>query len=264
MTRRRHRRGPARPRRPGGRAGGSASRTGSIVAVDADGSAADASPGSEGPYHRAGLRRRPRPRLGRPRCDGRPRGAGRDGPPPPPTRRHVVPADRRDGAARRPSSAFAERVRDWLPDAPADGAEPLGFNLEGPFLADARRGAHDPANLQVPADVPRPTLEPLVDGLAAASRSRPSCPARSSSSAGSASAAWRSRSGHSAATLRRGAGRVRRRRDVDDAPLQRDERRRPPGSRPRRGRAARRRRRTSSSSPTGSTSIRRCGRSSPG
>ena len=40
--------------------------------------------------------------------------------------------------------AFAERVRTWLPDAPADGAEPLGFNLEGPFLAAARRGAHDP------------------------------------------------------------------------------------------------------------------------
>jgi N-acetylglucosamine-6-phosphate deacetylase len=43
--------------------------------------------------------------------------------------------------------AFAERVRTWLPDAPIDGAEPLGFNLEGPFLAAARRGAHDPAFL---------------------------------------------------------------------------------------------------------------------
>jgi N-acetylglucosamine-6-phosphate deacetylase len=42
--------------------------------------------------------------------------------------------------------AFAERVRAWLPDAPADGAEPLGFNLEGPFLAASRHGAHDPAN----------------------------------------------------------------------------------------------------------------------
>ena len=61
--------------------------------------------------------------------------------------------------------AFAERVRSWLPDAPADGAEPLGFNLEGPFLAAARRGAHDPIHLLVPADVPRPTLEPLIDGL---------------------------------------------------------------------------------------------------
>lgn len=61
--------------------------------------------------------------------------------------------------------AFADRVRRWLPDAPADGAEPLGFNLEGPFLADARRGAHDPSHLLVPADVPRPTLEPLIDGL---------------------------------------------------------------------------------------------------
>jgi len=61
--------------------------------------------------------------------------------------------------------AFAGRVRAWLPDAPADGAEPLGFDLEGPFLAPARRGAHDPAHLLVPADVPRSTLEPLLDGL---------------------------------------------------------------------------------------------------
>ena len=61
--------------------------------------------------------------------------------------------------------AFAERVRTWLPGAPADGAEPLGFNLEGPFLATARRGAHDPTHLQVPAGAPRPTLEPLIKGL---------------------------------------------------------------------------------------------------
>ncbi len=62
-------------------------------------------------------------------------------------------------------AAFAGRVRGWLPGAPADGAEPLGFNLEGPFLAAARRGAHDPAHLRTPADVPRAALEPLVDGL---------------------------------------------------------------------------------------------------
>ncbi len=61
--------------------------------------------------------------------------------------------------------AFAERVRSWLPAAPADGAEPLGFNLEGPFLAGARRGAHDPAFLQVPANVPRQALGPLLEGL---------------------------------------------------------------------------------------------------
>jgi len=42
---------------------------------------------------------------------------------------------------------FAERVRGWRGAAPADGAEPLGFNLEGPFLAPARRGAHDPNRL---------------------------------------------------------------------------------------------------------------------
>jgi N-acetylglucosamine-6-phosphate deacetylase len=60
---------------------------------------------------------------------------------------------------------FAGSVRDWSPEAPDDGAEPLGFNLEGPFLARARRGAHDPAYLQVPAEVSPATLEPLLDGL---------------------------------------------------------------------------------------------------
>jgi N-acetylglucosamine-6-phosphate deacetylase len=60
---------------------------------------------------------------------------------------------------------FAGCVRTWLPAAPADGAEPLGFNLEGPFLAPTRRGAHDPSSLQVPTSAPRPVLESLVDGL---------------------------------------------------------------------------------------------------
>ena len=38
-------------------------------------------------------------------------------------------------------ATFAETVRGWRPTAPEDGAEPLGFNLEGPFLAEAKRGA---------------------------------------------------------------------------------------------------------------------------
>jgi len=61
--------------------------------------------------------------------------------------------------------SFAQRVRSWMPDAPVDGAEPLGFMLEGPFLAPARKGAHDPTHLRVPADVPRADLEPLLDSL---------------------------------------------------------------------------------------------------
>jgi N-acetylglucosamine-6-phosphate deacetylase len=61
--------------------------------------------------------------------------------------------------------AFSERVRGWMPRAPEDGAEPLGFDLEGPFLAPERRGAHDPAVLLAPADVPRDALAPLLDGL---------------------------------------------------------------------------------------------------
>jgi len=62
-------------------------------------------------------------------------------------------------------TAFAERVRAWLPNAPVDGAAPLGFNLEGPFLASSRRGAHDVRHLLVPADTPPASLEPLIDGL---------------------------------------------------------------------------------------------------
>jgi N-acetylglucosamine-6-phosphate deacetylase len=61
--------------------------------------------------------------------------------------------------------AFARSVREWTPVASADGAAALGFNLEGPFLAPSRRGAHDPAALRVPADVPRADLEPLLDEL---------------------------------------------------------------------------------------------------
>jgi len=61
--------------------------------------------------------------------------------------------------------AFAERARGWLPGSPADGAEPLGFNIEGPFISPARAGAQDPASIAVPADVDVAALEPLLDGL---------------------------------------------------------------------------------------------------
>ena len=84
--------------------------------------------------HQPRLRRRPRPRLGRPRRDGWSRRARRDGPAPAPTRvTSFLPT-----AVTAPLAElvdFAGSVRDWAPDAPADGAGPLGFNLEGPFLA---------------------------------------------------------------------------------------------------------------------------------
>jgi N-acetylglucosamine-6-phosphate deacetylase len=62
-------------------------------------------------------------------------------------------------------AAFAGRVRDWMPGAPDDGAAPLGFNLEGPFINPVRKGAQNPAHIRVPAEVPTADLEPLVDDL---------------------------------------------------------------------------------------------------
>jgi N-acetylglucosamine-6-phosphate deacetylase len=60
---------------------------------------------------------------------------------------------------------FADTVRAWIPDAPGDGADPLGFNLEGPFLAESRKGAHVAALLRDPADVDDATMDGLTDGL---------------------------------------------------------------------------------------------------
>jgi N-acetylglucosamine-6-phosphate deacetylase len=62
-------------------------------------------------------------------------------------------------------AAFADTVRSWMPGAPADGAAPLGFNLEGPFIADARRGVHNPAWIRDAADTAKADIELLLDGL---------------------------------------------------------------------------------------------------
>lgn len=62
-------------------------------------------------------------------------------------------------------ATFADAVRAWRPVAPDDGAEPLGFNLEGPFLAPGRRGAHDATALRTPAEMDPAALEPLLEGL---------------------------------------------------------------------------------------------------
>ncbi len=60
---------------------------------------------------------------------------------------------------------WAGVVRAWLPEAPEDGAAPLGFGLEGPFLAPERCGAHAADLLLRPADVPLAEFTSLVDGL---------------------------------------------------------------------------------------------------
>jgi N-acetylglucosamine-6-phosphate deacetylase len=60
---------------------------------------------------------------------------------------------------------FADSVRTWIPVAPEDGAAPLGFNLEGPFLAEAKKGAHPAELLRDPADVSEQELAPLLESL---------------------------------------------------------------------------------------------------
>ncbi len=78
--------------------------------------------------------------------------------------------------------AFAERVRQWMPAAPDDGAGPLGFNLEGPLITPARKGAQNPAHIRAPAEVSTAELEPLLDGLRITTIA-PEIPGRSTSSA---------------------------------------------------------------------------------
>ena len=51
-------------------------------------------------------------------------------------------------------TVFAESVREWMPGAPADGAEPLGFNMEGPFLAESEEG-RPPGEPAAPSRRPR-------------------------------------------------------------------------------------------------------------
>jgi N-acetylglucosamine-6-phosphate deacetylase len=60
---------------------------------------------------------------------------------------------------------FAETVRAWMPRAPGDGAQPLGFDIEGPFISQAKRGAHPPTLVRDGLDLPLEDLEPMVEGL---------------------------------------------------------------------------------------------------
>ena len=62
-------------------------------------------------------------------------------------------------------TVFAESVRAWMPAAPRDGAEPLGFNMEGPFLSEQKRGAHPADLLRHPADLPEDRLATFTQGL---------------------------------------------------------------------------------------------------
>jgi N-acetylglucosamine-6-phosphate deacetylase len=62
-------------------------------------------------------------------------------------------------------AAFAADVRRVIALHSPDGADILGFNLEGPFLAPSRCGAHEPSALLEPAGVGQDALAPLLDGL---------------------------------------------------------------------------------------------------
>jgi N-acetylglucosamine-6-phosphate deacetylase len=59
---------------------------------------------------------------------------------------------------------FANTARAWSVDAPDDGADPLGFNLEGPFVAPARKGAHEPSLLRTPAEIGLDAVDAVLEG----------------------------------------------------------------------------------------------------
>jgi N-acetylglucosamine-6-phosphate deacetylase len=58
---------------------------------------------------------------------------------------------------------FAAGVRAWMPLAADDGAEPLGFHLEGPFLASSMKGAQNGDFIRDPDGVDAAALDPLLD-----------------------------------------------------------------------------------------------------
>lgn len=60
---------------------------------------------------------------------------------------------------------FAERVRAWSLPVRRDLSEPLGFNLEGPFIAPSRAGAQNPAAIRTTAATGEQALEGLLEGL---------------------------------------------------------------------------------------------------
>jgi N-acetylglucosamine-6-phosphate deacetylase len=62
-------------------------------------------------------------------------------------------------------AAFADRVRGWMPTAPEDGADPLGFNIEGPCISPEKKGAQNEAFIKLPSALDRTVLEPMLDGL---------------------------------------------------------------------------------------------------
>jgi N-acetylglucosamine-6-phosphate deacetylase len=60
---------------------------------------------------------------------------------------------------------FADDVRCWSPTVGGDRSEPLGFNLEGPFISPVRVGAQNPAFVRAPCEADRVWLAPLLEGL---------------------------------------------------------------------------------------------------
>ena len=125
--------------------------------------------------HRPGVRRRPRPRLGRPRCDGRSGRPRRDGPEPAAARGDLVPADRGDRAAR-----CAGGVRRGTSRAGRRGHRPTAPSRSG----STWRARSSPRRATAPTT--RPSCVEPADVARRRSRAAPRRPAAPDARAGAA------------------------------------------------------------------------------
>ena len=172
--------------------------------------------------HRPGLRRRPRPRLGRPRRDRRRERPDRHGPGPAAPGRDLVPARRRRRSPRPSCRGSPSACARGSPTRPTTGRSRWASTSRA---RSSRRRARAPTTRRSCA---RPTssayeaIGPLLDGLRVMTIA-PELPGALALIERLSALGIVASLGHSASTLDEARAGLRRGRPVDDPPVQRDD-----------------------------------------